>query len=194
MNWRALKYLSVVELPITAVIAFTCHGLWTFSPVIFGFVIVPIAELIIGTRKANLTEIEKEIASNDRIYDFILYLVLPIQLALMIWFLFSIQEAGLSTLEIIGRATGAGMLCGVMGINVAHELGHRTKKSEQFFAKFLLLTSQYMHFFVEHNKGHHKNVATHDDPATARLKESGATQGQHRSQAQGIAMTRQTRK
>jgi hypothetical protein len=24
-------------------------------------------------------------------------------------------------------------------------------------------------FFIEHNKGHHKNVATKEDPATARL-------------------------
>ncbi len=29
-----------------------------------------------------------------------------------------------------------------------------------------------MHFFVEHNKGHHKRVATHEDPSSARLNES----------------------
>jgi alkane 1-monooxygenase len=39
-------------------------------------------------------------------------------------------------------------------------------------AKALLLTSQYIHFFIEHNKGHHKNVATHEDPSSARLNES----------------------
>lgn len=172
MNWRAFKYLSVIELPITAVIAFSCHGWWTFSPIVFAFVLVPLLEVIIGTHKANLSEVEKEIASQDLIYDLILYLVLPIQLGLMIWFLFSVQEEGLSPLELIGRISGAGMLCGVMGINVAHELGHRPKKGEQFMAKFLLLTSQYMHFFVEHNKGHHKHVATSEDPATARRGES----------------------
>jgi alkane 1-monooxygenase len=65
-----------------------------------------------------------------------------------------------------------GLLCGVFGINVAHELGHRTNKAEQWMAKALLLTSQYIHFFIEHNKGHHKNVATHEDPSSARLNES----------------------
>ena len=64
-----------------------------------------------------------------------------------------------------------GMLCGVFGINVGHELGHRTNLVEQTFAKMLLLTSQYMHFFIEHNKGHHKRVATHDDPSSARYGE-----------------------
>jgi alkane 1-monooxygenase len=36
----------------------------------------------------------------------------------------------------------------------------------------LLLTSLYTHFFIEHNKGHHKNVSTHEDPSSARFNES----------------------
>jgi len=65
-----------------------------------------------------------------------------------------------------------GILCGVFGINVAHELGHRVTTNEKIMAKLLLLTSLYMHFYIEHNKGHHKRVATHDDPASARYGES----------------------
>jgi alkane 1-monooxygenase len=62
-------------------------------------------------------------------------------------------------------------LCGVFGINVGHELGHRVNKWEQGLAKALLLTSLYMHFFTEHNKGHHKRVATPEDPSSARYNE-----------------------
>ena len=62
-----------------------------------------------------------------------------------------------------------GTLCG-HSINIAHELGHRSNKFEQFLAKILLLTSLYMHF-IEHNKGHHVRVGTHSDPATARKGE-----------------------
>jgi len=65
-----------------------------------------------------------------------------------------------------------GLLFGVFGINVAHELGHRVNRFEQTLAKMLLCTAQYMHFFIEHNKGHHKRVATHEDPSSARLNES----------------------
>jgi alkane 1-monooxygenase len=65
-----------------------------------------------------------------------------------------------------------GLLCGTFGINVAHELGHRVNKLEQTFAKLLLLTSLYMHFFIEHNKGHHKHVATPHDPSTAKYNQS----------------------
>jgi alkane 1-monooxygenase len=73
--------------------------------------------------------------------------------------------------EVAGRVCSMGLLCGTFGINVAHELGHRVNKYEQVFAKALLLTSLYMHFFIEHNKGHHKNVATPHDPSSARFNE-----------------------
>ncbi|MFM8346496.1 MAG: alkane 1-monooxygenase, partial [Bacteroidota bacterium] len=43
---------------------------------------------------------------------------------------------------------------------------------EQFLSKALLLTESYMHFFIEHNRGHHVHVATPEDPATARNGES----------------------
>ena len=65
-----------------------------------------------------------------------------------------------------------GLMCGVIGINVAHELGHRNKWYEKLMAKSLLLTSLYMHFFIEHNRGHHKNVSTQEDPSSARYGEN----------------------
>jgi alkane 1-monooxygenase len=65
-----------------------------------------------------------------------------------------------------------GIMCGVFGINVAHELGHSAKIFDRIIARVLLSTSLYMHFYVEHNKGHHKWVATNQDPATARKNES----------------------
>lgn len=64
-----------------------------------------------------------------------------------------------------------GLLCGTFGINIGHELGHRVNTLEQALAKASLLTSLYMHFFIEHNKGHHKNVATPKDPSSARYNE-----------------------
>jgi len=64
------------------------------------------------------------------------------------------------------------VMLGGIGINVAHELGHRQTRHEQFMAKALLLPSAYMHFFIEHNRGHHKNVSTHEDPASSRFNET----------------------
>jgi len=86
-------------------------------------------------------------------------------------FLTVVNQTGLPWWQTAGRIWSMGLLCGTFGINVGHELGHRVNVFEQALAKALLMTSLYMHFFIEHNKGHHKNVATPKDPSSARLNE-----------------------
>ena len=73
--------------------------------------------------------------------------------------------------EVIGRVFSMGLVT-TFAINLAHELGHRQTWGEQFLSKLMLLTTLMMHFFIEHNRGHHKNVATFEDPSTARKGET----------------------
>ncbi len=73
--------------------------------------------------------------------------------------------------EIFRRIFSMGIMCGILGINVGHELGHRSSRIDQFIGEFLLLTSLDTHFLPYHNAGHHFNVATPDDAATARKNE-----------------------
>ena len=68
---------------------------------------------------------------------------------------FGIYGYSISTFDRIGRILSMGLICGGFGINIAHELGHRRTKYEKLFSKILLLPSLYMHFFIEHNRGHH---------------------------------------
>ena len=55
---------------------------------------------------------------------------------------------------------------------MGHELGHRQTTNERFLGKALLLPALYMHFYIEHNFGHHLNAATPEDPATAKYNQS----------------------
>ena len=64
-----------------------------------------------------------------------------------------------------------GLQCGVYGINIVHELGHRSNRGQRLLGEILLLSSLEMHFLPYHNSGHHFNVATPNDPATARKGE-----------------------
>lgn len=153
-------------------IAFNAGGWLTFLPVIWAYFVIPFTELFVKPDPRNVDAAEEEMVKADRTYDFILYAVVPLHYASLLMFLFSLQQDGLLWWEYAGRILSMGLLFGVFGINVAHELGHRVKALEQTLAKMLLLTAQYMHFFIEHNKGHHKRVATHEDPSTARLNES----------------------
>jgi alkane 1-monooxygenase len=90
---------------------------------------------------------------------------------LVAYFFYTITHRTLSAAELVGMTFNVGLVVGTIGINVAHELGHRSHKGEQLLAQVLLLSALYMHFFIEHNRGHHKHVATPEDPATARLGE-----------------------
>jgi alkane 1-monooxygenase len=138
--------------------------------VFYAFGLIPLVELFLEGTKYNLSKDEEKIMAKDKIFDYLIYLSVPLHYGLLVMFLFSFQR-DLTWWEIVGNISILGMSCGVYGINVAHELGHRTTKHEQFMAKALLLTSQYMHFFIEHNRGHHNRVSTDEDPASSRLNE-----------------------
>ena len=163
--------MNVLVLPLLAWISFNTHGWLTYLPLIESFVFVPLLELAYKPNPGNLTPEKEAQRKDDPIYDWQLYIMVPIQFALLFVFLFSMQEAGLTLVDKVGRISAMGLLCGVIGINVAHELGHRKTWYEQLMAKGLLLTSLYMHFFIEHNRGHHKNVSTKEDPSSARYGE-----------------------
>jgi alkane 1-monooxygenase len=171
MNIKAFKYLSPLTIYVLAGISFTQQGWLTWGTMLYAWFIIPFAELFINPSEKNLDAAEEEMAKQDKVYDYMLYLIVIFQFAVLFLFLSSMKATGLQWWEITGRVFSMGLLCGTFGINVAHELGHRVTKFEQTLAKLLLLTSLYMHFFIEHNKGHHKNVATPEDPSSARYNE-----------------------
>ncbi len=170
-KYQGLKYLSVLTIPATVMISLNTTGALTFITFIYVFGLVPLIELWFKPNDRNVSAAEAAIMQKDALYDWILYLIVPLQWFFVGYFLTRMSTAG-DTVTIIGRITALGILCGVFGINVAHELGHRKEKVAQFLAKCLLLSSLYMHFFIEHNRGHHKKVSTSADPASARFGES----------------------
>lgn len=168
---KDLKYLIAYAVPASVGISFYFQGLWSFFALAFLFGLLPLMETVMpGTTQNHLPESEPS-RIRIRYFDYLLYLNVPIQLGLVGWFLFILYQGGLAPYEYVGLTFAMGMACGSLGINVAHELGHRNTKSEQIMAQTLLLTSLYMHFFIEHNRGHHKHVATPLDPATSRKGE-----------------------
>ena len=168
--FKKLKYLSVLSLPICVWISFHSSGILTFLPALYLFIAIPFFELILKVDKSNLSEQEKVLAANDSFYSILLYLMLPVQFGFLVYFMFNIQEAQ-STSVLIGRISSMGLMCGVLGINIGHELGHRSNRFERFIGELLLLSSLENHFLPYHNRGHHTNVGTKSDPATARRDE-----------------------
>ncbi len=165
---QRLKYLLVQMLPLSTLYVFHMTGWQTFLPMVLFFILVPVLELLLPVDSANFDEKIAADKKNESIYDWMLYLAVPVQVFTLVYFLFIIQATPFGTLEFWNRTIAMGLMCGVLGINVGHELGHRHSRAEQFLGEILLLTSLNTHFLPYHNGGHHLNVATPKDPATAR--------------------------
>jgi len=171
MQLKFLKYILPFLFFFGAWRSFNSFGWTIWLPVIAAFFIIPVLELFIKPDPSNMNAAEEEMARKSRIYDILLYFVVAFQYFALYQFLVSMRNDTLDWYETAGRIAVMGLLCGTFGINVGHELGHRVNRFEQTLAKALLLTSLYMHFFTEHNKGHHKRVATPEDPSSARYGE-----------------------
>ncbi|RMG18560.1 MAG: alkane 1-monooxygenase [Bacteroidetes bacterium] len=164
---KDLKYLLAYTVPLLVFLSMWLAGAWSFLAIAVLFGLVPLLEMGLRGSTANPGPEEENLLRRKRLFDLLLYLNVPIHFALLGYFLYSFSYRQLAPYEMLGFILSMGISCGSLGINVAHELGHRSKRYEQWMAQLLLLGSLYMHFFIEHNRGHHKNVATPLDPASA---------------------------
>jgi alkane 1-monooxygenase len=145
-------------------------GFWFFAPfLVFG--VFPILDVVIGMDPSNPPDSILKWLEQDRYYRWVTYAFLPIQYAGIVFACWLWASGDLSVFESIGLAVTMGVVNGI-GINTAHELGHKRDDLERWLSRIALAPTGYGHFFIEHNRGHHVRVATPEDPASARLGES----------------------
>ena len=168
---KDLKYLMSYSIALFAFIGISLGGFYNYLAVIFTFVFIPVLEIIVRKSNEKYTDEEKKNRNLDPFFDLLLYLNIPIVFGI---FFFSLEKLALasSVYDIIGIILSASIVMATNGINVGHELGHRKSLIARTCSKLLYLPCQYMHFYIEHNFGHHINVATPEDPATARYKQT----------------------
>tara|TARA_Y100000768_G_scaffold16171_1_gene11355 strand:+ start:15 stop:1058 length:1044 start_codon:yes stop_codon:yes gene_type:complete len=169
---KDLKYIFAYTIPVSAYFSFISSGIWTYSTVFYAFLAIPILDILTGESKENLSEEDASYKKTKWIFDLMLYFNIPIVFGLLFIFYSNIQLNDYKTFEIVGLVLSGGILLATNGINVAHELGHRTPYFERFFSKMLYMPCLYMHFYIEHNFGHHLNVATPEDGASARYNQT----------------------
>ncbi|WP_043678421.1 alkane 1-monooxygenase [Nocardia vulneris] len=161
---------SCALLPSQLVLHTGAPVFWWIGPIIV-LIVIPVLDWVVGEDGDNPRDEDYELLSNDRYYRWCTYLFLPIQLIGLgiACYLWTGPELGVA--DKLGLAATLGFVSGI-GINAAHELGHRVEHLERWLAKIALAQSGYGHFFVEHNRGHHVRVATPEDPASARFGET----------------------
>jgi len=144
------------------------------------YVLLPLLDLKFGPDGQNPPDEAMERLENDRYYRYCTYAYIPFQYATFLLgaYLFTARDlswlgfdGGLSWYGKVGLTFSVGALAGI-GINTAHELGHKKDELERWLAKITLAQSFYGHFYIEHNRGHHVRVATPEDPASGRFGET----------------------
>ena len=169
---RDLKYLAAYTIPLATAISINFNGFLTYTAVFYAFFIIPVVEMIVGKDDKNLSAKQSEEKKYLKIFDIMLYLNLPIVYGLLSWSIYNFSNFEYSYFESVGLCLSTGILLATNAINVGHELGHRKSFYERTLGKALFLPCLYMHFYIEHNFGHHLKVGTPEDGATAKYNQS----------------------
>ena len=139
--------------------------------VILVHAIIPALDVLFGEDAVNPPEAALNALVKDRYYSWVLYAFVPLQLLATVAGAWLAATGDLPWYDLLGLAVSVGMVNGV-AINTAHELGHKKDKVDRWLSRISLAPTFYGHFYVEHNRGHHKNVSTPNDPASSRLGET----------------------
>jgi len=135
------------------------------------YLVFPAIDFVMGEDESNPPESVVPQLEQDKYYRFIARLHVPVVIAAFVYLGWFVGNTDLSVGGYIAAALVAGNIGG-HGLNIGHELGHKKNALDQWLAKIILAPAAYGHFFIEHNRGHHKMVATPEDPASSKMGEN----------------------
>jgi len=145
--------------------------LMLWLPVLFNYLVAPLLDWLLGTDTSNPPESAVPVLEADLYYRRVTYALVPMLWAAFIyatWFSQTATLTWIGQLSLVLATGGVGGFC----INLGHEIGHKQTALERTLAKLILAPTFYGHFTIEHNRGHHRDVATPLDPASSRMGES----------------------
>jgi len=171
--FKKIGFFSAFILPALVISSYYLGDWWHYVPLVFVFLFIPVIDYLTGVDTTNVSESETNKVGEEFYYRFVTYIWAFVQLGFVVWSAYAITTGTINTVaEWIGFTISVGLVTGGIGITVAHELGHKKSTLERFYSKMILMTVCYMHFYIEHNRGHHVSVATPEDPATSRKNET----------------------
>lgn len=172
---RWLWSLSVVY-PLQPFLGIAFHAatgneLWLLLPFLLSYGLAPFIDMACGEDRNNPPEEVVIQLDRDPYYRRLTYVVVPLHFIALIGTAWYAATQQLSGWAVLALAVVAGLASG-LAINTGHELGHKNSKLEKLLAKIVLAVAGYGHFTIGHNRGHHSDVSTPEDPASSRMGES----------------------
>lgn len=141
-----------------------------FTPILW-YLFVPLGDFLFGRDDKNYSAQRADELENDNYYKWLVFLSVPLFFVTWVYGAWWVSTQAVSVSDYLGMTIGVALTNG-LALVVGHELGHKNNRLEKNLAKWVLAVPAYGHFSAEHNRGHHKDVATPDDPASARMGES----------------------
>jgi alkane 1-monooxygenase len=143
--------------------------LWV--PLIFLYIFIPLLDKIFPNDRSNPPEQIVPQLEADNYYRLLNHLTVPLHFVTLIIGAWFVATHDLGWVGFLGLGLTVGVISG-FGINTGHELGHKKNAWDRLAARWVLAVPFYGHFNIEHNVGHHSEVATPEDTASARFGES----------------------
>ena len=172
---RAYWILSLINplIPLFGVAGHyaTSNEIWLLAPLMAMFILAPILDWFGGEDENNPPEELVPQIDKDTYYRILTYLTVPLHFIAFFGCAIWVGSQDLSWWGFLGLTVAIGFADG-FAINTGHELGHKRSTLEPWLAKIVLAVPAYGHFWIEHNRGHHRDVATPEDPASARMNEN----------------------
>ncbi|NRA29409.1 MAG: alkane 1-monooxygenase [Parvularculaceae bacterium] len=140
-------------------------------PFVWFYVAIPLLDAVIGEDHSNPPDADIPDLEKDEFYNWVMYATVPF-LVLSFYAVMAVLVLGDLPIWAAALVIYAGGIGSGQAINLGHELGHRTDTRSRTWAKLALGIVGYGHFCVEHNRGHHVNVATPEDCSSARMNET----------------------
>lgn len=150
----------------------TNNGAWLWSLVFFGFVGIPLVDLLFGKDNGNPSADAEQALQDNPYYVRTLYVAVILHWVAFVYMAYTVSMIDASWLALLGGMLSAGV-CNGMSVVVGHELGHKiTDARQSLMGRLMLACSAFGHYTLSHNVEHHKLVATPGDPSSARMGEN----------------------
>lgn len=169
--WWLPLFVAISPVLGIALTARTGQAAWLWLTPLLWYVVLPVADGLVGRDSRNPPDVAVPTLESDRYYKFLVYASIPLFYVTWIVAAWAIATQHYDWIGYLGVSLAVALTNG-LALVVGHEIGHKTNRFEKRLAQIVLAVPAYGHFSAEHNRGHHKDVATPNDPASSRFGES----------------------